>query len=112
MTADLLDLSKYDVKPKIGGVVAWPVGNTVPDRRRDKRDIWFTVKAEVLKEAPADTKDASKEASKASATDSEKTEPAKVEAVSAEGASKSSSASSLSAATSSDEPAATSKDEL
>ncbi|KAK4232719.1 Glucarate dehydratase [Achaetomium macrosporum] len=45
----LLDLSKYSAKLVDGGVVAYPVHHSLPKRSQNKRDMEFTVKAQVLK---------------------------------------------------------------
>ncbi|KAK1673792.1 hypothetical protein BDP55DRAFT_669236 [Colletotrichum godetiae] len=47
--ATLADLGSYQAVPKDAAVVAWPVSHTRPDTANDKRDIEFTVKAQVLK---------------------------------------------------------------
>ncbi|KAL1839633.1 hypothetical protein VTJ49DRAFT_1294 [Mycothermus thermophilus] len=43
------DLSKYSHKLLDGGVVAYPVNHTTPDRSQGFRDIEITIKAQVLK---------------------------------------------------------------
>ena len=49
MNADtLLDLQKYTPKIADGAVVAWTTSHTSLDRMLDKREIEFTVKAQVL----------------------------------------------------------------
>ncbi|KAK2011655.1 hypothetical protein LZ32DRAFT_659477 [Colletotrichum eremochloae] len=45
----LADLSNYKAVPEDGAVVAWPVSHSRPDVDNHKRDIKFTVKAQVLK---------------------------------------------------------------
>ncbi|AEO64689.1 uncharacterized protein THITE_2110984 [Thermothielavioides terrestris NRRL 8126] len=45
----LRDLTKYSADLVDGGVVAYPVHHSTPQRARNKRDIEFRVKAEVLK---------------------------------------------------------------
>ncbi|KAK1998394.1 hypothetical protein LX36DRAFT_529425, partial [Colletotrichum falcatum] len=45
----LADLANYKAAPEDGAVVAWPVSHSRPDLANDKRDIRFTVKAQVLK---------------------------------------------------------------
>ena len=47
-TESLMDLSKYSAKLADGGVIAYPINYTGPKRSDGKRDIEFTVKAEVL----------------------------------------------------------------
>ena len=47
--ATLLDLTKYNSKPQDGGVIAWPTSHTNLDRMLDKRDINFTIEAQVLR---------------------------------------------------------------
>lgn len=49
VTATLADLESYASVPKDAAVVAWPVSHTRPDIANSKRDIEFTVKAQVLK---------------------------------------------------------------
>ena len=46
----LLDLSKYSGELADGGVIAYPVEHTKPNRGESKRDIEITIKAEVLKQ--------------------------------------------------------------
>jgi len=50
--AALSDLKKYVIEPEDDHVVAWPVGHTKPDTFRDKRDVEFTIRAQLLKKAP------------------------------------------------------------
>lgn len=70
-------MSGYQAVAKDAAVVAWPVSHTRPDTANGKRDIEFTVKAQVLKitesvsEAEAD---AGTEESKVA---DEKTQPSK-----------------------------------
>lgn len=45
----LLDTSKYSPKLSEGGVVAWPVKHTTANRKKDEREMEFTVRAQVLK---------------------------------------------------------------
>ncbi|KAK2040723.1 hypothetical protein LZ31DRAFT_473999 [Colletotrichum somersetense] len=45
----LADLGNYKAVPEDGAVVAWPVSHSRPDVNNHKRDIKFTVKAQVLK---------------------------------------------------------------
>ncbi|KAK1580573.1 uncharacterized protein LY79DRAFT_636517 [Colletotrichum navitas] len=45
----LADLGNYKAVPEDGAVVAWPVSHSRPDVDNHKRDIKFTVKAQVLK---------------------------------------------------------------
>ncbi|WDK20862.1 hypothetical protein CGRA01v4_12151 [Colletotrichum graminicola] len=45
----LTDLGNYKAVPEDGAVVAWPVSHSRPDVDNHKRDIKFTVKAQVLK---------------------------------------------------------------
>ncbi|KAF9882498.1 hypothetical protein CkaCkLH20_00534 [Colletotrichum karsti] len=45
----LADLSNYSPTPKDAAVVSWPVSHTRPNLDEKKRDIKFTVKAQVLK---------------------------------------------------------------
>lgn len=52
---DLLDLAKYSPKLSAGNVVAWPVKYTRANRKRDERDIEFTIQARVLSAKPDDT---------------------------------------------------------
>lgn len=52
LEVDLLDLEKYSAEPMDGGVVAWPVHHTEPNRARGRVDITFEVKAQVLVEGP------------------------------------------------------------
>ncbi len=49
----LADLSSYKPSAQDGGVVAWPVEHTTPDRRHDRREIRFTIMAQVLRETEA-----------------------------------------------------------
>ena len=44
----LLDTSKYSPKLAEGGVIAWPVKKGGANRKKDERDIEFTIKAQVL----------------------------------------------------------------
>ncbi|KAB5571754.1 hypothetical protein GE09DRAFT_1096759 [Coniochaeta sp. 2T2.1] len=44
----LLDTSKYSPKVADGAVVAWPVHHGRANRKKDERDIEFTIKAQVL----------------------------------------------------------------
>ncbi|OHF01505.1 hypothetical protein CORC01_03261 [Colletotrichum orchidophilum] len=76
----LADLSSYEAVPRDAAVVAWPVSHTRPDTANNKRNIEFTVKAQVLKvrqdgseaeeEADADVEE-SKVAEEKKATSSE-----------------------------------------
>jgi hypothetical protein len=50
----LLDTSKYTAKLAEGAVVAWPVKYSNANRKKDERDIEFTIKAQVL-QSKADT---------------------------------------------------------
>jgi len=43
-----LDTSKYTAKLAEGAVVAWPVYYGKANRRKDERNIEFTIKAQVL----------------------------------------------------------------
>ncbi|KAK3947155.1 hypothetical protein QBC32DRAFT_97798 [Pseudoneurospora amorphoporcata] len=45
----LSDMTKYTAKPTDGAVVAYPVAKTQADRAEGKRDMEFTIKAQVLK---------------------------------------------------------------
>ncbi|EQB58135.1 hypothetical protein CGLO_01656 [Colletotrichum gloeosporioides Cg-14] len=47
--ATLADLSNYSATPKDAVVVSWPISHTRPNTAQKKRDIEFTVKAQVLK---------------------------------------------------------------
>lgn len=49
---DLLDLERYSAEPVDGGVVAWPVHHSEPNRATGRADITFEVKAQVLVEGP------------------------------------------------------------
>lgn len=49
---DLLDLERYNAEPVDRGVVAWPVHHSEPNRARDRTDITFEVKAQVLVRDP------------------------------------------------------------
>jgi hypothetical protein len=51
LPAQLSDLDNYDSKLVDGGVVAWPVKYTNADRKNDKREVEFTIQAQVLKAA-------------------------------------------------------------
>ncbi|GKT51418.1 uncharacterized protein ColSpa_11599 [Colletotrichum spaethianum] len=68
--ATLADLGNYQAVPEDAAVVAWPVSHTRPDIANHKRDIEFTVKAQVLKlkdgatEGEADKKAAPSEPAK------------------------------------------------
>lgn len=53
LAAELRDLEKYTAEPVDGGVVAWPVDRSDPNRAKDKTDITFKVKAQVLAKDPA-----------------------------------------------------------
>jgi hypothetical protein len=44
----LSDLFNYDSKLVDGGVIAWPISRTRPDRDAEKREIEFTIQAQVL----------------------------------------------------------------
>lgn len=48
-TETLSDITKYTAKPTEGAVVAYPVQKTQADRAEGKRDMEFTIKAQVLK---------------------------------------------------------------
>lgn len=48
-TETLLDITKYTAKPAEGAVVAYPVAKTQADRAEGKREMEFTIKAQVLK---------------------------------------------------------------
>ncbi|KAL2022248.1 hypothetical protein VTK56DRAFT_5858 [Thermocarpiscus australiensis] len=50
----LLDTSKYSGELRDGGVVAYPINHTSPKRSKGRRDIEFTVKAQVLKLKPGE----------------------------------------------------------
>ncbi len=60
--AKLLDLDAYEIQPEDGAVVAWPIEHTTPDRRRDKRDIRITIKAQLLKKSSGGTANLAEEA--------------------------------------------------
>ncbi|EGZ68756.1 hypothetical protein NEUTE2DRAFT_159389 [Neurospora tetrasperma FGSC 2509] len=45
----LSDMTKYTAKPTDGAVVAYPVDKTRANRAEDKREMEFTIKAQVLK---------------------------------------------------------------
>jgi hypothetical protein len=45
----LSNLESYSVEPKDGSVIAWVTEHKAPNRKEDKRDIQFTIKAESLK---------------------------------------------------------------
>jgi hypothetical protein len=47
----LSDLNNYDSKLSDGGVIAWPTSYTSADRKNDKREVEFTIQAQVLKAA-------------------------------------------------------------
>jgi hypothetical protein len=49
---DLLDLERYSAEPVDGGVVAWPVHHSEPNRAKGTADITFEVKAQVLVKDP------------------------------------------------------------
>ena len=49
---DFANLKKYVIEPDEDTVVAWPVSYSRPDTFRDKRDIEFTIRAQLLKKAP------------------------------------------------------------
>ncbi|KAK1982992.1 hypothetical protein LZ30DRAFT_589375 [Colletotrichum cereale] len=53
----LADLGNYKPAPEAGAVVAWPVSHSRPDVANNKRDIEFTVKAQVLKRMDEDNDD-------------------------------------------------------
>jgi hypothetical protein len=44
----LLDTSNYSPKLTEGAVVAWPIQYGKANRKKDERDIEFTIKAQVL----------------------------------------------------------------
>ncbi|KAK3316916.1 hypothetical protein B0H66DRAFT_583330 [Apodospora peruviana] len=46
----LSDIAKYSPKPTEGAVVAYPVKKTKAQRRQGKRDMEFTIKAQVVKQ--------------------------------------------------------------
>ncbi|KAJ2905552.1 hypothetical protein MKZ38_005196 [Zalerion maritima] len=58
----LLDLSKYTQGAADGAVVSWTTDHTDPDMRSNKRDMVFTIKAEVLEAKPAAGKSVAEEA--------------------------------------------------
>ncbi|KAK1497970.1 hypothetical protein CTAM01_07607 [Colletotrichum tamarilloi] len=78
--ATLADLSSYQAVPKDAAVVAWPVSHTRPDTANGKRDIEFTVKAQVLKvkevapEAEADAEESKVSDEKTKSSDAAKDE--------------------------------------
>jgi len=51
--AELSDLDNYDSKLEDGGVIAWPTSYSTADRKNDKREVEFTIQAQVLKAAEA-----------------------------------------------------------
>lgn len=64
-TESLMDLSKYSAKLADGGVIAYPINYTGPKRSDGKRDIEFTVKAEVLELKAGETVEAAETIEKA-----------------------------------------------
>ena len=84
-TETLADLTKYTAKPTEGAVVAYPVQKTQADRAEGKREMEFTIKAQVLKvddsvaEDDEQVKDEKKESKEGGAKAHFKTQVEKVE---------------------------------
>lgn len=104
----LADLSKYTSVPRDGGVVAWPISYERPPRMQDKRELTFTIRAQVLRTKGSAGVWDEKEKEKEDEGASEKV--VKVEA--AEQTEKSSDANSASKTKTSSEDSATTKPEV
>ncbi len=53
----LLNLAAYKPQAEDGGIIAWPVEHTTPDRRHDRREIRFQIKAQLLRKSAGGIKD-------------------------------------------------------
>jgi hypothetical protein len=68
-----LDLAKYSPDLADGAVVAYPVNKTRAKRAHNKRDIEFTVKAQVLKAKPDAEKEEAPKAEESTKSEEVKT---------------------------------------